>query len=68
MLPQDEYFRILTKSLRNNIMFFYFRVPNIVLNVDIAPTILDIGGITVPDTMDGRSVMKLFDKAQESNR
>lgn len=32
------------------------------MNVDIAPTILDIAGITVPRHMDGRSLVQLVQR------
>ncbi|XP_060596167.1 extracellular sulfatase Sulf-1-like [Ruditapes philippinarum] len=36
------------------------KIPNIVGNVDIAPTILDMAGIEIPAHMDGRSLLKLI--------
>ncbi|WAR15906.1 SULF1-like protein [Mya arenaria] len=44
------------------------KIPNAVGNVDIAPTILDMAGLEVPEHMDGRSLLKLIkDHKQENN-
>ena len=39
-----------------------------VLNIDLAPTFLDIAGVKIPKDMDGVSIMKLFRKTRYGRR
>jgi len=67
--PYDESLRIpfiiydpRTRSRKGKVM------DEMVLNIDVAPTILELAGIEVPEGMDGRSVVSLLDGKEKSWR
>ena len=35
--------------------------PELALNIDVAPTILELGGVPIPELMQGRSLVPLFE-------
>src|SRR5262249_45044846 len=44
------------------------RIPELVSQVDLAPTLIDAAGLTVPASMQGRSMLPLFDERRNKWR
>jgi hypothetical protein len=42
--------------------YSHLRIPNVVLNIDLAPTFLDMGGVEIPPEMDGKSILPILDR------
>lgn len=47
------------------LFFLFSRIRDIVINLDLAPTFLDIAGVKVPDHMDGKSILPVLNDAIE---
>lgn len=43
-------------------------ISNIVTNIDIAPTLIEMAGGTVPEHMDGESFLRLIKTARDQNK
>lgn len=67
-LPYEE-------ALRNPLLIRYPGTPaqgtqpdGLVLSIDLAPTILDVAGVAIPETMQGRSIVPLLNAEAEEVR
>lgn len=47
--------------------FSHIRIKDIVLNIDLAPTFLDIASARIPGEMDGRSLLQLLESYTSKN-
>ena len=45
-----------------------YRISNIAVNVDLAPTMLDMGGVDIPSHMDGTSLLPLLKATRDTQR
>lgn len=71
MFAVQELWKDLCRSAAHcgrRITLSFFRRKEIVLNIDFAPTFLDIAGVKVPDFMDGRSILPLLRKSNSGKK
>jgi arylsulfatase A-like enzyme len=44
------------------------KIGDLVMNIDIAPTALDVAGVAIPDSMQGRSMLPIFKHTEKKTR